>query len=131
MIVNSAEEKEKIILPPSAIFISFKSNSHMSENWVRAAAIGDIEDEDLPQVKIDDLLIAIYNLGGTYYATSDICTHEHACLSDGSVIGGVIECPLHQGCFDIATGKAKGAPVTVDLQNYPTRIDGENIFILR
>ncbi len=73
MIVNSDEEKEKIILLPSALFIPFESNSHMSENWVRVAAIGDIEDEDLIQVKVDDLLIAIYNFGGTYYATSDIC----------------------------------------------------------
>jgi nitrite reductase/ring-hydroxylating ferredoxin subunit len=102
----------------------------MMENWVRVAAMGEFEDEDLIQVKVNDLLIAIYNLGETYYATSDICTHEHACLSDGFVIGGVIECPLHQGCFDIATGKAKWAAVTVDLQTYPTRIDGENIYIL-
>lgn len=57
--------------------------------------------------------------------------HEYACLSDGFVIDGVIECPLHQGCFDIATGKAKRAPVTVDLQTYQTRIDGDNIFILK
>ena len=102
----------------------------MSENWVRIALTSEIDDEDLIQVKVDDKLIAVYNLGGKFYATSDICTHEYACLSDGFVIDGVIECPLHQGCFDITTGKAKGAPVTVDLKTYQTKVEDDNIFIL-
>jgi len=102
----------------------------MSKEWVRVAAAREIEDEDLIQVKVGDLLIAVYNLGGVFYATSDICTHEYACLSDGFVIDGMIECPLHQGCFDIASGKAKGAPVTVDLQTYEVRTEGEDILIL-
>ncbi len=102
----------------------------MSKKWVRVAATYEIEDEDLIQVKVGDLLIAVYNLGGIFYATSDICTHEHACLSDGFVIGGVIECPLHQGCFEIATGKAKGAPVTLDLRTFEVRTQGEDIYVL-
>ncbi|MGI9316474.1 MAG: non-heme iron oxygenase ferredoxin subunit [bacterium] len=102
----------------------------MPQNWVRVAAVGDVDDEDLIQVEVGNKLIAVYNLGETYYATSDICTHEYACLSDGFVIDGVIECPLHQGCFDIITGKAKGAPVTVDLQTYQTKIEGGGIYIL-
>ena len=102
----------------------------MSDNWIKVAKVADIDEDDLIQVKVEDELIAVYNVSGNFYASSDICTHEYACLSDGFVIDGVIECPLHQGCFEIATGKAMGAPVDVDLKTYSVKVEGEDIFIL-
>ena len=71
--------------------------------------------------------IAVYRLGDAYYATSDLCTHGAACLSQGEVVEGYIECPLHFGLFAIATGKAAGAPVTRDLATYPVRVVGTRI----
>ena len=56
--------------------------------------------------------MCLYNLGGTIYATHDTCTHGQASLADGFIDGDEIECPLHQGLFQIATGKAVGAPCT-------------------
>ena len=43
---------------------------------------------------------------GKFYATQDLCTHEHAYLSDGVVVDCVVECPFHQGRFDIRDGKS-------------------------
>ena len=102
----------------------------MSKNWTKVATTDQIEEDDLIQVKVGDKLIAIYHLDGDFYATSDICTHEFACLSDGFVMDGMIECPLHQGFFDIRSGKAQGAPVTVDLETYELRVEGDQISIL-
>jgi 3-phenylpropionate/trans-cinnamate dioxygenase ferredoxin subunit len=45
------------------------------------------------------------------------------------VIGDIIECPLHQGRFHIPTGKAKSAPVCVDLVCYPVKVEGGQVFI--
>jgi 3-phenylpropionate/trans-cinnamate dioxygenase ferredoxin subunit len=41
----------------------------------------------------------------------------------------IIECPKHNGRFDYRTGKAKGAPVIVDLQTYPVRVQDGAVFI--
>ena len=102
----------------------------MSERcWVRALAKGDVEEEDLVGLKLDGRDIAVYNLGGRFYATDNICTHEHACLSEGFVIGDVIECPRHQGRFHIPTGAAKGAPVHIALKTYPVKIEGDDVFV--
>jgi nitrite reductase/ring-hydroxylating ferredoxin subunit len=73
--------------------------------------------------------IAIYHVDGKYYATSDICTHANGVLSQGEVVDGYIECPLHFGLFEISTGKAQGAPVTHDLAAFPVRIEGTQIFV--
>jgi len=45
------------------------------------------------------------------------------------VLGEIVECPRHQGRFHIPTGKAKGAPVVVDLCTYPTKVEGGQVYI--
>jgi naphthalene 1,2-dioxygenase system ferredoxin subunit len=102
----------------------------MPNNWVRVASVGDVETDDVIAVKVGEQEIAIYNVDGEYYATSNICTHQYARLSEGFVIDGVIECPLHQGRFDIANGKPKGAPVHVPLCTFPVKVEGTDIHVL-
>ena len=94
--------------------------------WYRAANFSEIEDDDVLGVTLGEEgehEIAVYKLGGKCYATADRCTHQSVRLSDGLVIDNFIECPLHQGRFDIATGKARGAPVSVALRIYPTKVE--------
>lgn len=97
--------------------------------WVAAAKIGDIEESDAIRFHHSEKIIAVFNLDGKFYATSDICTHAHAHLSEGYIDGDTVECPLHQGLFQITTGKCLSPPVTVPLQTYPTRVDGDTIFV--
>jgi hypothetical protein len=47
----------------------------------------------------------------------------------GLVLGEIVECPRHQGRFHIPTGKAKGAPVVMDLRTYPTKVEGGQVYI--
>ena len=102
----------------------------MTNGWVRVAGVDELDEEGVLQVRAGDKPVALYQINGRYYATSDICTHEYACLSEGFVVDGKIECPLHQGLFDIATGKAQGPPVEVDLETFQTRIENDEIFVL-
>ncbi len=95
------------------------------EDWHLAGNVSDFEDEDVEQLKVGSLAIAVYRAKGRFYATQDLCTHEHAYLSDGVVVDCIIECPFHQGRFDVRTGKAMGAPVIVPLKTYPVKtVDG-------
>ena len=43
--------------------------------------------------------------------------------------GRRIECPLHQGRFDVRSGKALSAPVCVDLRTWPLKIENGEIFL--
>jgi ethylbenzene dioxygenase ferredoxin component len=62
--------------------------------------------------------IAVYNLGGRFFATQDVCTHATASLSEGEVEGELIICPIHFGEFHIPTGKAQGFPACIDLKTF-------------
>ncbi|HEX6841197.1 MAG TPA: non-heme iron oxygenase ferredoxin subunit [Stellaceae bacterium] len=99
------------------------------ERWVAAASVTAIAEGDMLGVKIDDKLIALYNVGGRIYATDNVCTHAFAQLSDGWLDGSEIECPLHAGRFDVTTGKGLGPPIPSDIKTYKTRLAGDVIEI--
>jgi 3-phenylpropionate/trans-cinnamate dioxygenase ferredoxin component len=99
------------------------------DDWHFAGNAGDFEDEDIEQIKVGPLAIAVYRAEGAFYATQDLCTHEHAYLSDGVLIDCVVECPFHQGRFDVRTGKALGAPVFVPVKTYPVKVVDGRIYV--
>lgn len=105
------------------------SRAELGEDWHPAGKASDFEDEDVEQVRVGELAVAVYKAEGRFYATQDVCTHEHAYLSDGVVVDCIVECPFHQGRFDIRTGKAMGAPVVVPLRTFPVKVVGDQIYI--
>ena len=102
----------------------------MSPGWVEVCAAGDIAQEDVRRFDHEGRTFAIYRSGDDgYYATDGLCTHQQVHLADGFVMGNIIECPKHNGRFDFTTGKAKGAPVCVDLATYPVQVEDGKVYI--
>jgi 3-phenylpropionate/trans-cinnamate dioxygenase ferredoxin subunit len=90
--------------------------------WHDVASAESFEPDTPKVLEVGDVRIAVFQLDDGFYAISDICTHEYALLSEGFCEGGKVECPLHQACFDIRTGRALDDPAEIDLQTYPTRV---------
>jgi nitrite reductase/ring-hydroxylating ferredoxin subunit len=80
-------------------------------------------------VKIGSLAIAVYQAKGSFYATQDLCTLERAYLSDGVLIDRIVECPFHQGRFDVRSGEAVGVPAFIPLKTYPLKIVDGKIYV--
>lgn len=98
--------------------------------WTHVANVGDLDGQEILGIRKDGYDVAVYRLESDYFATHNICTHQFAHLSEGYVVDGCIECPLHQGLFDIRTGKAQGGIVKTDLRTYPVRIEDGRIMVL-
>lgn len=58
----------------------------------------------------DGAELAIYNVNGEFYATSNFCPHRGAPLAEGSLCGHTIECALHGWQFDVRTGECLTVP---------------------
>ncbi len=101
----------------------------MSDRWHDVCGVDDVDEEDVIGVEVDGICVAVYNINGEFFATSDICTHEQALISEGFVIGEVIECPLHQGRFHIQTGEPVGAPVSTALKTFPVKREGGRLLV--
>jgi 3-phenylpropionate/trans-cinnamate dioxygenase ferredoxin subunit len=103
--------------------------SEDSLSWHAVCPVTDVGPEDVVQFERDGKLYAVYHTPSGFYATDGLCTHEQEFLADGLVIGEIIECPRHQGRFHIPSGKAKGAPVCLDLSTYPTKIEDGQVLV--
>ncbi len=101
----------------------------MSENWIDVMAADDLPDDDVVGVTADGRDIAIYTAGDEVYATDNLCTHGNARLCDGFLDGHEIECPLHQGKFDVRDGKPTCAPVTEALRIYPIKVENQRVWL--
>jgi len=80
-------------------------------------------------LRVGDKEVALYEVDGQIYASDNLCTHGAARMSDGFLEGHEIECPLHQGRFDVCTGKALCAPLTENIRVYPVRIDKQRVLL--
>ena len=93
------------------------------------ADLSDITEDEGLQVRVGEHLIAVFNAGGHFYAIDDTCTHAQASLADGYIEDGSVECPLHAGRFELATGRAVSPPVSEDVKSYPVQVNGGKLCV--
>ena len=90
--------------------------------------------EDLPDgerlfLDINQVPVVLFNIGGSYYAMVDACTHDDGPLGEGDLEGFEIVCPRHGARFDVRTGKVLSPPAVIDDRTFPVLIDGNEIKI--
>ena len=98
-------------------------------NWILVGTTDNVEVEDIIRFDHNDKTFCVYKLEDGFYATDGICTHEAVHLEDGLVMDNEVECPMHQGVFDIKTGEAVSPPACDDLKTYPVKVEDNNIYI--
>ncbi len=74
--------------------------------------------------------IAVANVGGTYYAFDDACTHEQCSLAEeGELAGTTLTCTCHGSEFNVRTGNVLAPPATRPVKAYNTRVEGDALQI--
>lgn len=91
--------------------------------WLRVAPASSIADGDYAQIEVDSVLVAVFNIHGTFYAIEDTCTHDGGELAGGALDGDVVICPRHGARFCLRTGAALTPPAYEPVRTYPTRIN--------
>jgi nitrite reductase/ring-hydroxylating ferredoxin subunit len=74
------------------------------------------------RVEQANMLLAVFNLAGTFYVTDDTCTHGPGSLSQGEIDGDIVECDFHAGCFHIPTGRVESPPCMIPVNTYAVHI---------
>lgn len=91
-------------------------------SWLRVGPAAAIPPGDYAQIEIDATLVAVFNIGGTFYAIDDTCTHDGGELAGGAVEGDVVICPRHGARFCLRTGAALTPPAYEPVRTYETRV---------
>ena len=92
------------------------------QNWHNVIELSKLEKNDVTNVQFGTKDLAIYDGKDGIFVSLSRCTHGAANLCDGYFDGTYIECPLHQGLFDVRTGEAKAVPARVKLKMIKSRI---------
>ncbi len=100
-------------------------------DFVKVASMKDVPAGEMlvVQVGADDVVLA--NVDGHIYAFGNECTHRGGPLGEGILEGDTVECPWHQGRFDVKTGEVIDAPPDSPLPTYHVQVEGEEISIAK
>lgn len=104
-------------------------DTHTTTTWIDAAAEADLWDGAGIGVVVGGRELALFKVAGAVYAIDNLCTHGHARLCEGFVDDFDVECPLHQGRFDLRTGEATCGPAIDPVRSYPIRIEGGRVLL--
>jgi nitrite reductase/ring-hydroxylating ferredoxin subunit len=95
----------------------------------KLCTVGDVS-PDLPyKAQMDGVDLAVFQVDDAYYVTQDLCTHGPGSLCEGYVDGCEVECPFHQGKFNIITGVPTAPPCTEPLKTWKVVVQGDDILI--
>ena len=84
-----------------------------SATLTRLVGTGDVREGEGVSVMVDGIEpIAVFRVGGEFFVTQNTCSHARAILTKGWLEGHEISCPVHDGRFDIRTGRPLCFPVT-------------------
>jgi nitrite reductase (NADH) small subunit len=84
---------------------------------------GDVPDGGSTVVSAGRKDIAVFCLGGSYFAIDDCCPHAGASLAGGCVEDGIVTCPWHAWRFRLSDGAWADNP-RVKTGCYPVRVEG-------
>lgn len=91
--------------------------------WRDAVGADQVERGDVVEIQVDGCRVAIVRTqDDAYLAIDALCTHGRANLAEGFVDGDEIECPKHNGRFNVATGEAVAHPAKVSVRTHPCQV---------
>ena len=96
-------------------------------DWVDVEAVDAIPPGSCVVVDVDDVMVAVFNIEGSFYAIEDLCSHDGGEIASGCLYGEEIECPRHGARFNVKTGKVLTAPAYEDLETFEVRIENHTV----
>lgn len=93
---------------------------------VRVAGIADIAPGSGTTVEAGGKSLAVFNVGGSYYAIDNDCVHRGGPLGEGELEGTVVTCPWHGWTYDVTSGKCVNNPAAC-VKSYPVAVEGGDV----
>ncbi len=73
--------------------------------------------------------VAVFNVGGAFYATDNTCLHRGGPVGEGVLEGPVVTCPLHGWRYDVRTGQSFTNPAA-RLRTYRVVVEGGDVLVV-
>lgn len=101
--------------------------------FVEVAKVADLAEGTAKVVDVSGHLVALVNVGGTFFAVDNECPHRGGFLGEGDINPDwsewALECPLHGSVFDVRSGEVLNPPAATAIRTYPVEVDREVVRI--
>ena len=97
-------------------------------NFVKVARRDEIADGTGKAVELSGKQVALFNVGGKFYAIDNVCLHRGGPLGEGELDGTTVTCPWHGWEYDITTG-CNLDDQSKKVTSFNVRIEGDDILI--
>ncbi|MBI4177269.1 MAG: Rieske 2Fe-2S domain-containing protein [Candidatus Aenigmarchaeota archaeon] len=71
---------------------------------IKAASAGELRAGESKVVETEAGKIALFNVGGKFFATANACLHKGGPLNEGELSENIVTCPWHGWQYDVSTG---------------------------
>ena len=99
----------------------------MSE-FIAVAEVDQVPPDHGLRVRVGERELALFNIGGQFYALDGQCPHRGGPLGEGITENGHVYCPLHGWEFDVTTGACINNPEK-PAACFPARVMGGKVEI--
>ncbi len=96
---------------------------------VKIAETSDLSPGGCKAVEVEGQTIALFNVGGTFYAINGNCTHVGGPMGEGTLDGEIVTCPWHGAQFNVTTGAVLRPPAGSDEESFPVKIEGSDVLV--
>jgi metal-sulfur cluster biosynthetic enzyme/nitrite reductase/ring-hydroxylating ferredoxin subunit len=98
-------------------------------DFQRVIDVGEVPDPGKTLVEVEGEMVALFHVGGQFYALDDVCTHDGGPLADGELRDHKISCPRHGAKFDIRTGAALTMPAVRPTRAHEVKVEAGGVWV--
>jgi len=99
----------------------------MSE-FAPVMAVADLPPGVGAEVMVGGQAVALFNVGGTFYALAGRCPHRGGPLAQGFLDGSRVSCPWHDYTFDVTTGE-NVVRAELKVERYEVKVEDGTVFV--
>lgn len=97
-------------------------------NFVKVASKSDLNPGENKVVEVDGEQVALFNVGGEFFAIHNTCPHRGGPLGEGFLEGEVVTCPWHGWRFNVKNGVNDVMP-NFKVHSYQVKIEGDDVLV--
>ncbi|MBI4564858.1 MAG: Rieske (2Fe-2S) protein [Planctomycetes bacterium] len=96
--------------------------------FVKVASLSDLAPGTSRMVEAEGKEVALYNVDGKIFASTNICPHQGGPLAEGVLEGTTIVCPWHAWAFDLTSGTSPVNP-RLKIETYAVKVENDGIYV--
>ncbi len=95
--------------------------------FVTVAQASEIAPGEREIFDVEGYYVAVFNVGGTYYAIEDVCSHDDGPVAEGDLFGYEIECPAARRALRHSQRQSHAHARRMPIRWFPTRVEGNDL----